>query len=368
MSRVCIRKNINFQRFGHGFYFAPNSSKCHDYTQGTYTYRVMLQVDILPGKKHNITNSEVLTCPPDGYHSVYRTPGQELNPELVVYNPDSVMPRYIIVYVREGVHRIAKWIIVCNMHSKSSLLSVDVWSLKFPVFLGTGPAAVAADNSTIKLLGVWTPRKRASSLVHGLHSTSWWNTCEKGVCSCRGESGSHTQEQCMIIMVMHLATFVFTGLAHGSMRWLNHHHLPCGYIVDWGNVWLKELICWWLLTHCTQRVFNFNTISCDSYGRRPLHGSWVYSRSTRSLSSCWGHLRCTCHSRSLCSCSGPAPRCGRGRRAGGRSTHTRVRRCPPLPSCTRNTRSCYTCPAGYPGCLSWLHTIPFPLALLNYYT
>ncbi len=31
--RCCIRKNIDFQRFGHGFYVAPNSSKCHDYTQ-----------------------------------------------------------------------------------------------------------------------------------------------------------------------------------------------------------------------------------------------------------------------------------------------------------------------------------------------
>ena len=30
----CVRKNINFQRFGCGFYLAPNSSKCHDYTQG----------------------------------------------------------------------------------------------------------------------------------------------------------------------------------------------------------------------------------------------------------------------------------------------------------------------------------------------
>ena len=109
MYRECIRKNINFQRFGHGFYFAPNSSKCHDYTQGVVKHRAMLLVDILPGKKHVIsTDDQNLTGPPDGCHSVYGKPGKSLNyAELVVYNPDCVMPRYIIVYVLNGVHKIA---------------------------------------------------------------------------------------------------------------------------------------------------------------------------------------------------------------------------------------------------------------------
>lgn len=109
MYRECIRKNINFQRFGHGFYFAPNSSKCHDYTQGVQTHRAMLLVDILPGKKHTIlTNDQELMGPPDGCHSVFGKPGQTLNyAELVVYNPDCVMPRYITVYVLNGVHKIA---------------------------------------------------------------------------------------------------------------------------------------------------------------------------------------------------------------------------------------------------------------------
>ncbi|CAI8051542.1 hypothetical protein GBAR_LOCUS28214, partial [Geodia barretti] len=34
MDRRLFRKNINYHRFGLAFYFAPNSSKCHDYTQG----------------------------------------------------------------------------------------------------------------------------------------------------------------------------------------------------------------------------------------------------------------------------------------------------------------------------------------------
>ena len=109
MFRKFIRKNINFQRFGHGFYFAPNSSKCHDYTQGVQTHRAMLRVEILPGKKHTIlTNDVKLTNPPDGHHSVFGKAGQALNyPELVVYNPDCVMPRYIVVYALNGVHKIA---------------------------------------------------------------------------------------------------------------------------------------------------------------------------------------------------------------------------------------------------------------------
>ena len=110
MDRRCIQNNINFQRFGHGFYFAPNSSKCHDYTQGVQTYRAMLLVEILPGKKHTIYNNDVqLKKPPDGHHSVYGKTGQALNyAELVVYNPDCVMPRYIILYKHNGVHKIAK--------------------------------------------------------------------------------------------------------------------------------------------------------------------------------------------------------------------------------------------------------------------
>ena len=110
MYRKCIQKNISFQRFGHGFYFAPNSSKCHDYTQGVQTHRAMLLADILPGKKHVIDSDNVqLTNPPHGCHSVFGKPGKALNyAELVVYNPDCVMPRYIIVYVLNGVNKIAQ--------------------------------------------------------------------------------------------------------------------------------------------------------------------------------------------------------------------------------------------------------------------
>lgn len=107
--RRCIRKNITFQRFGHGFYLAPHSSKCHDYTQGKDGYRAMILFAVLPGKKHTITRTdEKLTLPP-GFDSVYGQPGESLNyPELVLYHPDAALPKCIIMYQKGGNDRIAK--------------------------------------------------------------------------------------------------------------------------------------------------------------------------------------------------------------------------------------------------------------------
>ena len=109
LDRRCIRKNINFQRFGHGFYLTPNSSKCHDYTQGANGYRAMLLCAVCPGRKYYLQTDNVhLKGPPSGYDCVYGQEGSSLNyAEIVVYNPDAVLPRYIIVYKKDGVHKIA---------------------------------------------------------------------------------------------------------------------------------------------------------------------------------------------------------------------------------------------------------------------
>ena len=109
LDRRCIRKNIKFQRFGHGFYLAPNSSKCHDYTQGAHGYRAMLLCDVCPGRKYNLrSNNKNLRKPPSGYDSVFGETGGHLNyAEIVVYNPDAVVPRFIIVYQKNGAHKIA---------------------------------------------------------------------------------------------------------------------------------------------------------------------------------------------------------------------------------------------------------------------
>lgn len=108
--RRCIRKNINFQRFGHGFYVAPNSSKCHDYTQGKHGYRAMILMEVCPGEKYKLkTDNETLKEPPLGFNSVYGSSGKSLNyDELVLYNPDGALPKNIIVYQLAGEHKIAK--------------------------------------------------------------------------------------------------------------------------------------------------------------------------------------------------------------------------------------------------------------------
>ncbi len=109
--QTCIGKNIpHFQRFGHGFYLAPKSSKCHDYTQGAHSYHAMLLCVVLPGKKfYTKHNAPSLKAPPLGYDSVYGKRGYRLNyDELVVYNMDCVMPLYVCVYKHAGIHKLAK--------------------------------------------------------------------------------------------------------------------------------------------------------------------------------------------------------------------------------------------------------------------
>ena len=89
---------------------APNSSKCHDYTQGMHGFRAMILLEVCPGIKYELsTDDETLKEPPAGYNSVYGISGQSLNyDELVLYNPDCALPKYIIVYQHNGVHKIAK--------------------------------------------------------------------------------------------------------------------------------------------------------------------------------------------------------------------------------------------------------------------
>ena len=87
-------------RFGTGFYLAPNSSKSHYYTQKYNGFKAMLLCDVLPGRKYVIQTN--MLSAPTGYDSVYycgNAAGRNLDyPELVVYKPEAVLPRYIIVY------------------------------------------------------------------------------------------------------------------------------------------------------------------------------------------------------------------------------------------------------------------------------
>ena len=47
-----IGTNIKFRRFGCGFYLAPNSSKCHEYTSSVNGCRAVLFCDVCPGMKY----------------------------------------------------------------------------------------------------------------------------------------------------------------------------------------------------------------------------------------------------------------------------------------------------------------------------
>ena len=101
-------KANKFQRFGPGFYLAPNSSKCHDYTQGAFNYRALLLCDVCPGRKYILQrNNQCLNGPPSGYHSIYGQPGESLNfAEIVLSRADAILPRYIIVYKKHGTHKL----------------------------------------------------------------------------------------------------------------------------------------------------------------------------------------------------------------------------------------------------------------------
>ena len=106
-----VSKDIS-KRFGHGLYLAPNSSKSHDYTQGSHTHRAMLLCDVLPGKKHVVTTNHThLTAPPPGYDSVYgqaAAGGSLKYSEIVLYEEVPILPRYIIMYEKDGIGNIAR--------------------------------------------------------------------------------------------------------------------------------------------------------------------------------------------------------------------------------------------------------------------
>ena len=108
-----IGMNIpRFQRFGKGIYMAPNSSKCHDYTQGTpqFGLRAQLLCLVAQGAQHELLqdNTKLMEAP-EGFDSVYGRKGGSLNyDEVVVYEVGAVWPQYVVVYELNGVGKIAK--------------------------------------------------------------------------------------------------------------------------------------------------------------------------------------------------------------------------------------------------------------------
>ena len=100
-----------FKRYGNGFYFAPNSSKCHDYTQGVEAIglRAQLLCLVASGTRFETTKNHTdLSKPPQSCHSVFGVKGGVLNyEEVVVYESHAILPEFVIVYKKNGVHKIA---------------------------------------------------------------------------------------------------------------------------------------------------------------------------------------------------------------------------------------------------------------------
>ena len=106
---ICIRRD-GFQRFGCGFYLAPNSSKSRDYcSKFAYgvgvDYTAMLLCEVAPGNKYFLQHSvTALQGPPEGYHSVYGKSkflfiqGDLNYDEIVVFKPEAVCPRYVLLF------------------------------------------------------------------------------------------------------------------------------------------------------------------------------------------------------------------------------------------------------------------------------
>ena len=105
-----INANIPYQRFGDAFYFALNSSKSHDYTQGHGIYRAMLLCKVAVGRRYvTQRNHRELTAPPKGYDSVHGKHGGTLNyDEIVVYNPEAALPTHVLLYTKDGTYKIAR--------------------------------------------------------------------------------------------------------------------------------------------------------------------------------------------------------------------------------------------------------------------
>lgn len=108
-----IASNIpTWMRFGMGIYLAPNSSKCHEYTRGAHGLRALLWCDVAPGKKHILAPPDDfefsrMTQPPHGYNSVYGQQGCLNYDEIVLYNSRAILPRYVIIYEKDGIKQIA---------------------------------------------------------------------------------------------------------------------------------------------------------------------------------------------------------------------------------------------------------------------
>jgi poly [ADP-ribose] polymerase len=98
--------------FGDGKYFAWQSTKSLNYTDGGYwtggrhnvSSRFMFIMDVAMGKQHISHNSHFFKKPPAGFHSVYGKAGSGLwNDEMITYDFDDKDNQSAIRYLLEIV-------------------------------------------------------------------------------------------------------------------------------------------------------------------------------------------------------------------------------------------------------------------------
>ena len=109
-----------WQRFGRGFYLAPNSSKSYEYplagrTEGiptTLSFRALIVCDVVPGRMYTLRkNDPSLEGPPHGYHSVYGKAkwfwfkiSSDLDcDELVIFDEAAIRPSFILFCENLGI-------------------------------------------------------------------------------------------------------------------------------------------------------------------------------------------------------------------------------------------------------------------------
>ena len=73
-------------------------------------YRAMLLCKVAVGRRYvTQRNHHELKTPPEGYESVHGKHGGTLNyDEIVVYNPEAVLPTYVLLYTKDGICKIAR--------------------------------------------------------------------------------------------------------------------------------------------------------------------------------------------------------------------------------------------------------------------
>ena len=110
ISREGFQKDFirnRWQRYGQAFYFAPNSSKSHDYCSKPKNAKClgMLLCQVAPGKKYTSRmNMSGLAEAPRGYDSIHGKKKSFLHnsvlnyDEVVVFDSDAVCPRYVLLY------------------------------------------------------------------------------------------------------------------------------------------------------------------------------------------------------------------------------------------------------------------------------